>query len=482
MRRFLLSLLALCFLALPAAPGEISLAEQVSSPAELGKLDRVAIGSFSGTGGELAGFWQAKLGAGLSGTFEDCTTTATNGTSYTSASHDVGAAAASRKTLVGVAVVGGGVAIQATGVTVGGDTATEIFDGGNTGAGNSLAWFILDNPTGTAEDIVLTASATSGSFAICTWAILNSDFSYPTSVATDIGLAADQVFANLDLRSNAFSAGMALSANPETHTWAGLTESDDFGPGSESSFSAATESTVAAEDNRAISVTPSGSVTQIMTITFSNDHAAKVVYLAGCARTITGSTTYTFTDAGAGVPDASRTSILAIASEDAATNFNFTSASVGGTAMTEAVETGTVGLIEASLYAVANATGDEETLSIVMSEATSTMVTCMYAAYGLGSATANAATANATAAGASISGNVNTDAGGVVIALCLTDATDTQSLAGFDTHIGPDIANGTTGNFNSGTEDDVAAATPRTVSCDAALGTTDAAIAAGSWD
>lgn len=478
MKRFLLSLFALCLLALPvSADRERSLVDELTSPSF-----ELAAGGF-GAGNNLTGFWQTKLaeaGAELSGTFEDCTVTATNGTSYTSSSHDVGTADATRKTLVGVVVWGGGVGIQFTGVTVGGDTATEIFDGGITGSANALGWFIVDNPSGTAEDIVVTVSATSGAFAICSWSILNSDFSYPTGVSVDYGASTEVVDANLDLRSNAFVAGIALGGGADSHTWSGLTESDDATTGETSHYSAATDSFVSAEDNRAISITPGSAVNQVTTITFSNDHANAVVYLTGCPRTTTGATTYTFTDAPFGVPDANRTSIVLIGTEDAATAFNYTSATIGGTGATEDQETGNLALIETAVYHLANAAGDEETLSVVMSEATSAQVACIYAAYNLSSSTPNATNVDPDTGGAETPLDVATDANGIVVVLCMTDVNDTTGFFGVDTNT-TDVPNGTLETWNTGSEDQTPAET-RNLGCDPGIATTDVAGVAGSWD
>jgi hypothetical protein len=430
MRRFLLSLLALCFLALPAAPGAVTLAEQVSSASELGKLDRVAIGSFNGTGGNLTGFWQTTIGGGepvqASITFLQCANLTTNVSSYTFTAQNTGTATADRVTLVGVVVEDALGQFSISSVTVGGDTATIL---NQQGAGvsasvSSVAGFAaLSNTAGTSEDIVVTTSEAATAATACVWQVNDIDFG---AGGAGFYFTGGETFGNalmtreLKVPARGVAAGLSMvDTTAATNTWTGLVESSD---GSNGEFEHSTaEYTEDATPSSPLSVSTDWSAGTIYS-TFAaisfypSDWTPGYFNFLQCYSNSAAATTYNFTSANVGPENGTRHTIVSIAANDAATAFGVSSASVGGDAATEVIdEDGTSVASNTAIYIVANDVGTSETVSVTFTEAILQATVCIYAVYGIDSATPNASVQNSSTTAAAINLNLSTQVDGFVV-------------------------------------------------------------------
>ena len=150
---------------------------------------------------ELAGF-------GASGetplpvlSFLQCASSDANATSYTYSAQNVGTASASRATIVGIAARDSATLFTVSTVTVGGDSATSVKDDG--GAQQiSSALFIVANPAGTSEDVVVTFSEAVTSASICLWAV--TDLSSLTAVATANASNGTGAALTLDVNTSAY--------------------------------------------------------------------------------------------------------------------------------------------------------------------------------------------------------------------------------------------------------------------------------------
>jgi len=176
----------------------------------------------------LAGFvinsfsFAAPVAATIS--FVSCTTDAANLTTYTFTAHATGTAG-TRKTIVGVSAEDASSDFSVASMTVGGVSATEVVDSANASSLVQSALYIIDNPSGTTADIVVTFSEDVTSAAVCVFAAY--DISSETAVAT----ASDyqSVSENLVLSLNVSADGVAVGQSANTGasaitTWTGLVE------------------------------------------------------------------------------------------------------------------------------------------------------------------------------------------------------------------------------------------------------------------
>ena len=93
-------------------------------------------------------------------------------------------------------------------ITIGGDSATEVVDEGASIEQVDAALYIMANPAGTAEDIVVTMSEAITAAAICVWQVnnLNSE----TAVATAQDTYASGSGPTLSLNVNTSSYGIVI--------------------------------------------------------------------------------------------------------------------------------------------------------------------------------------------------------------------------------------------------------------------------------
>lgn len=200
-------------------------------------------------------------------TFLQCSTgLATGSNPYTISSVNVGTAAANRTTVVFVGAEDGATVFTMSGMTIGGDSATELVDDGGDQTGSS-GFYAMENPSGTSEDIVITwseqiSSGSSGSVYVCAWSVtglISSTTTTATPLALNRGSNNNSIALNSDVAAQAVvMAGCYNNNASQTATWSGLTEREDVAV-STGAMSAADYTATAAETNRAMSVQMTGS-------------------------------------------------------------------------------------------------------------------------------------------------------------------------------------------------------------------------------
>lgn len=178
---------------------------------------------------ELNGFNVGGAAALPSITFLQCSTLAGAGSStITHTAQNVGTESGTRATIIGIAAEDSASTYNVTGVTVGGDSATEVADTAGPNASNA-ALYILSNPTGTSEDVVVTYSeAVTEGDVVCLWAV--TDLSSLTKVSSATGSGTGAI--NLDLSATSadgVAVGVCAEASNTTRpaTWIGLSERAD---------------------------------------------------------------------------------------------------------------------------------------------------------------------------------------------------------------------------------------------------------------
>jgi len=164
----------------------------------------------------------AKVAATIS--FVSCTTSPDNQTTYTFTDHATGTAG-TRKTIVGVSAEDNASDFSVNSMTVGGVSAAEVVDSANASSAIQSALYIIDNPSGTTADIVVTFSEAVTSSSVCVFAAY--DISSETAVATasQFQTASANIVLSLNVSADGVAVGQSASQNPsETTTWAGLVE------------------------------------------------------------------------------------------------------------------------------------------------------------------------------------------------------------------------------------------------------------------
>lgn len=150
-----------------------------------------------------------------------------NASTYTFSSESLGTADADRYIIVGVvARKAGSTDCSITSMTIGGVSATELLDQGNTDANCDVGGLYIANvPTGTTGDVVVTFPATMVRAAISLWRAV--DIATPT-VPTDsaASTAADPTY-DIDVTDPGFAVAMCISNSNTTATAVGYTERFD---------------------------------------------------------------------------------------------------------------------------------------------------------------------------------------------------------------------------------------------------------------
>lgn len=197
-------------------------------------------------------------------TFLQCTQDTSDLTTYTFSSQNTGTASADRHTIVTIAAEDSATNFTISTVTVGGDSATELYSTLATQSVESGIFGLL-NTSGTSEDIVVTFSEAVTSANICVYQVNNLNSLTPVDTSND---ATEETCSSAggntvcDLVIDAQDGGILVgvlgkSANGSSAvTWnAGLTEDSEQGA-SESSLSTASHVVTADETPRTVTITP----------------------------------------------------------------------------------------------------------------------------------------------------------------------------------------------------------------------------------
>lgn len=193
-------------------------------------------------------------------TFLQCSTSTPSGSNpYTLTSQNVGTAKADRYTLIAVNIEDAASVFGVDAVTVGGDSATEVADYGGASALASSAIYILSNPTGTSETVVVTMSEAVTSLSVCLWSVTGLSSATATDTATGGSSSNAAVSLNIDLSAGGVGvAGCADSANGEVFAWTGFTERADAAVSTILRTTAADYSATVAETNKTVSSDATG--------------------------------------------------------------------------------------------------------------------------------------------------------------------------------------------------------------------------------
>jgi hypothetical protein len=182
---------------------------------------------------------------------------ATDLTTYTFSTVDIGVADSTRRVIVGVAGAAGA-ARTLSSATIGGVSAT-IHTNLSSADHSSLISVLV--PTGTTATIVLTFSGGMISAGIGVYRLINETVSTPHATATDTTLSAGVLSTTIDVPSNgalvAVCKGFA-AISPPTYTWSGATERYDQTVESADSHSGASETGLGSETGRTVSATLTG--------------------------------------------------------------------------------------------------------------------------------------------------------------------------------------------------------------------------------
>jgi hypothetical protein len=156
--------------------------------------------------------------------FRASNTSGTDGTSFTFAGTDIGAAAANRHVIVGISGLTDGLAdTTLDSCTVGGISATQQVEQKNGDGGH--AWIsIAKVTTGTTADIVFTTAATIARVGIIVWAAY--DLLSATARAT-VGSSGTPAVLDANVLAGDIIVACAFTNAAATMTWTGLTERYD---------------------------------------------------------------------------------------------------------------------------------------------------------------------------------------------------------------------------------------------------------------
>lgn len=158
-------------------------------------------------------------------TYVTTTENDTSLTTYTFTAVNTGTADATRKTIVAISGGDSATDFSIASVTVGGAAATEVIDSANTGSTVQTAIYIIDNPSGTTANIVVTLSEAGNGCGIAVWAAYDLSSSTATDTATQFQSTAANIVLSLDISAGGVAVGIASTMdNASTGTWTGLTE------------------------------------------------------------------------------------------------------------------------------------------------------------------------------------------------------------------------------------------------------------------
>lgn len=161
-------------------------------------------------------------------TFLQCAEDASDASTYTFTSQNVGTASSDRYTIVGIGGDDNATVWDISSVTVGGNSATEAVDYGGVSSLNNTAIYYIANPTGTSQTIVVNTSEAINHLQICVWQANNIQTGTPFATNTGFDTAAAAFHMDLNIPANGAAVGVcSTQAGSQTFTWTGLTERID---------------------------------------------------------------------------------------------------------------------------------------------------------------------------------------------------------------------------------------------------------------
>ena len=169
--------------------------------------------------------WFASSGAVAAATFVSQTDDLVNATNYTFTNHAIGAANATRKVVVMV-MSGGGSTGTISGVTLAGNSMTEIV-GGTLWVENDVGMYQYDLSSGTTATIVVSHSGGKGYCSVGVWAVTDAEDSAHDTLSVTGDTTPN---GTIDIPANGvLLCGCSASAgsNPTSVAWTGPTELSD---------------------------------------------------------------------------------------------------------------------------------------------------------------------------------------------------------------------------------------------------------------
>lgn len=193
-------------------------------------------------------------------TFLQCVPAEVTGNPASFTSVNVGTASANRFTIIGIEATDSAGSFSVTGVTVGGDAATEAVDqGSTTGQFVNAAIYILANPAGTSETIAVTNSEPVNATTICVWSATDLLSITPTGTNSAGTTSGATMTLSVTGSANGVAVGVCGSSDSavQTGTWTGFTKNDDNDSGSQQ-ISVAMDTTITTGSNAATCVMSGG--------------------------------------------------------------------------------------------------------------------------------------------------------------------------------------------------------------------------------
>lgn len=148
----------------------------------------------------------------------------TTANAYTYSSVNLGAAAADRYILVGSGGINGSSNVGISSVSIGGVSATELFDADPGPNGVTLGFHIALVPTGTTGDIIVTYASSMLRGGICVWALRELLSTTPVDTASAFGSPPSAGSIDASVGGGVFGLAVGQSV---TFGWTGVDEDED---------------------------------------------------------------------------------------------------------------------------------------------------------------------------------------------------------------------------------------------------------------
>lgn len=166
-------------------------------------------------------------------TFLQCSTDTVDATTYTFSAQNTGTPSSDRVTIAIALVEDGTTNFSIDTLTIGGDSASQVVTSAT--AGGSLvtaAIFVLANPSGTSEDVVVTGSEATINASVCLFQANNVQSTTATATNNDFETASAACTLDLNVSADGISvAGGTNEGNAATATFTGHTERADTATG-----------------------------------------------------------------------------------------------------------------------------------------------------------------------------------------------------------------------------------------------------------